>query len=330
MIPAVLRKLRHRSGEGISRWARRRQGRDPASLRLASSRIYILPTGAGLIYALLLATMLAGAMNYSNNLGMALTFVLAGLGIAGIYHSHSLLCGLQLDALGAEPVFAGDALRVRFQISDRDGQARREIFLDWSGEEPVAGGVPASGSRIVELPLATRQRGWITLPRLRLETRAPLGLVRAWCWIHMDLRLIVYPRPAPLPVNHPASRVHSGRPQSGRQRADAWSGLRDYRPGDPPRRIIWRRYAAGDGLLVPEELGTTAGDPLHFDWEVMTGNADERAAQLAQLVLDAAAGDRPWTLRLPDRQLGPASEHAHLHECLAGLATTGLPAGPPP
>ena len=93
--------IRESIGERTRRWARRRHGQDPPQLILASQRIYILPTPSGLVYAVLLATMLAGSMNYNNNLAFALTFLLAGIGIVAIYHTHRTLSGLRVQYLGA-------------------------------------------------------------------------------------------------------------------------------------------------------------------------------------------------------------------------------------
>src|SRR6056297_394300 len=74
------RRPREAAAEWAARWARRRQGADPVPVRLASRRIYILPTGVGVTYGLMTFAMLLGSMNYNNSMGFALTFVLAALG----------------------------------------------------------------------------------------------------------------------------------------------------------------------------------------------------------------------------------------------------------
>jgi uncharacterized protein (DUF58 family) len=204
------------------------------------------------VYAVMLVTMLAGAMNYNNNLAFALTFLLAGIGIVAIYHTHRTLSGLHIQYLGAEPVFAGDPLQVRFSLVNESRQSRDEIVLDWNGAPDIPGGVQAADARTVQLPLATRRRGPIVLPGLRLSSRAPVGLMRAWVWVHMDARPLVYPRPA-------ADNVATGRPELPSPAdgltyhgQDDFAGLRDYQIGDSPRRIAWKSYAKTGVLLVRE------------------------------------------------------------------------------
>ena len=52
--------LRKAVGERVLRWARKRQGADRQQTRLHSRRIYILPTGVGVVFALMSFAMLKG------------------------------------------------------------------------------------------------------------------------------------------------------------------------------------------------------------------------------------------------------------------------------
>src|SRR5581483_102383 len=54
---------------------------------LVHRRVYIVPTQLGWLYALTLLILLIGSINYSLSLGFALTFLLAGMGFAGMVHT---------------------------------------------------------------------------------------------------------------------------------------------------------------------------------------------------------------------------------------------------
>ena len=69
----------------VRKWAHNRQGTDATSTTLTARRTYILPTGVGLIYALMTFAMLLGSMNYNNNLSFVLTFLLIGLGFVAMH-----------------------------------------------------------------------------------------------------------------------------------------------------------------------------------------------------------------------------------------------------
>jgi uncharacterized protein (DUF58 family) len=150
--------------------------------------------------------------------------------------------------------------------------------------------------------------------------------MRAWAWVNMASGPVVYPRPAASAQAPRAS--HGVRPGDGAQSSgdDDFAGLREYRPGDSPRRIAWKSYARRDALLVREYRGGAEAEPVWFDWDAFPGkDAEARVALLARLVIDTCAAGRSWGLRLPDARLAPGRGRDHLHRSLHALAMTGLP-----
>jgi len=324
-VAAALAAIGTRVGARARAWARRRQGIDPARTTLHTGRIYILPTRAGVIFGLILFTMLLGAMNYNNNLGFALTFLLAGVGIVSMHHCHHNLAGLRLQALGAQPVFAGEALRFRFQLENDSAQARWQLRLGWDGHEPMTTELPADDRRQLALALPTEHRGRLNAPRLQISTLYPLGLLKAWAWVNMELDGMVYPQPAVSATGR--DRGETGQQEDGHDTSgeDDFSGLRDWRPGDPPRRIAWKILARTGQTLVSEyRSGSPA--PMWIEWDSeFASDPEQRIARLARRVLTAQQAGRVYGLRLPGVELPPGSGQLHLARCLEQLAL--LPAG---
>ena len=118
-------------------WARRRQGADGPVTRLEPRRIYILPTGVGLIFALMTFAMLLGSMNYNNNLSFVLTFMLIGIGFVSMHQCQRNLVGLELSFAGTEPVFAGQAAQFRIAVANRSKSPRHRIrlYIDFAGRQ---------------------------------------------------------------------------------------------------------------------------------------------------------------------------------------------------
>ena len=82
---SLISSIKARAGDRVQSWARKRQGSDPATTRLRPGRVYILPTGVGMIFGLMAFAMLLGSMNYNNNLSFVLTFILVGLGFVSMH-----------------------------------------------------------------------------------------------------------------------------------------------------------------------------------------------------------------------------------------------------
>ncbi len=313
----ALGRLEARAAE----WARRRQGPDARDVTLARRRIYILPTRYGFAFALLVFAMLLGSMNYSTSLGFALSFLLAGLGLVALHHCHANLLGTRLRFVGARPVFAGEEARFRIEVSNAAALPKYEIELEADGAATPPVDLDAGTAQVLELGLRAPRRGWIALPRLSVATRHPGNLSRAWTWVHMDARCLIYPAPAPpgRPVPPAANPTESGGIAHPHGSAD-FAGLRDAVPGDPPRRIAWKAYARTGALLVKQFSGAEAVAEV-FEWESLAGSGTEqRLSQLARWCLDAHEAGLGFGLDLPGRRIGPGAGERHLHECLAALA----------
>ena len=97
------------------RWLVRRI--PPASrVELNHRRIFIMPTRAGAIFALVLILMLLVAINYQNSLAYGLTFLLLSVAVLAILHTYRNLSGLVLSSGAARSVFVGEPLLLRLRL----------------------------------------------------------------------------------------------------------------------------------------------------------------------------------------------------------------------
>ncbi len=154
-------------------WIRQRQGPDRETVTLRRGRIYILPTGLGAAFGVMLVAMLLGSLNYGNNLGLALTFLLAALGVVAMHACHRNLEQLVARPAGTEPPFAGQDAVFRIALANPGPLPRSDLEAVAGVTTPPAH-VPAAGEATLELRRADaspRQRR----PRARRD-RDPLSL----------------------------------------------------------------------------------------------------------------------------------------------------------
>jgi uncharacterized protein (DUF58 family) len=305
-------------------WIRRRQGPDREAVTLLRGRIYILPTGLGVAFGVMLVAMLLGSLNYGNNLGLALTFLLAALGVVAMHACHRNLEWLVARPAGVEPPFAGQEAVFRIALANPGPLPRSDLEAVAATTTPPAH-VPAAGEAALALRVPTRRRGSILLDRVEIATRYPYGLFRAWAVLHPGMSCLVYPRPA---ADAPPPPRHAGLAGGGavRRGEDDFAGLKDYHPGDPPKHIAWKAYARADELLVKEFSGDAEATPV-FDLADAPGpDLEARLAVLARWILDAHARGLAFGLRLPGEELPPAPGDAQRTRCLAAIARFDAPA----
>lgn len=301
------------------RWLRHRQGPDSGSVELHRRRVYILPTRLGVVFATMVFAMLLGSLNYGNNLGLALTFLLTALGLVAMQRCHRNLQDVTLQFAGAEPCFAGDDAVFRVAIGNPSRAPRYDLGLgtDLASAAPLSLAGGESGIATLELP--TETRGRLPLPRLEIDTHFPLGLFRAWAVLHPDWQCVVYPRPAASAPPPPARPAGEGAAAAGRGDED-FAGLKDYRPGDPPRHVAWKALARGGEMLVKEFSGA-ADEVLEFDLAAAQGpDLEARLAVLARWIVDADRTGAAYALRLDTREYARAAGPAQLERCLTALA----------
>ena len=308
----------------VLRWARKRQGIDPTVTRLRPGRVYILPTGVGLVFGLMTFAMLLGSMNYNNNLSFVLTFILAGLGFVSMHQCQRNLVGLELSFAGVEPVFAGQSAQFRIAISNHAKNARHDIRLYTDSTVSEIHDLLPGESKVFSLAVKTDQRGWISLQRFGIRTLFPFELFRSWAWLHMDLTGLVYPHPADKPPQPPPTQTAHGHRQHDARGEEDFAGLRKFHDGDSPRHVAWKAYARSGQLLSKQFAGADTSSQW-FDFnDVQVDDTELRLSILTSWIIAADRTREDYGLRMPGASFPPSHGEAHRRNCLEALAIFGL------
>jgi len=171
---------------------------------------------------------------------------------------------LEVRRVAPEAINCGEPAEVEL-IVHNTGRTRKIFFsvleslpeaLAPQGEMefPVAILGPDEETRLL-YSLQTTRRGAFALGPARLTTADVIGLRQFRRDLPATDELLVYPQPVHLPYSWP---MHSGGSQPLRPRrrvrgeGDELYGVRDYIPGDDPRRISWKTSAHRGELTVVE------------------------------------------------------------------------------
>ncbi|MFO7862062.1 MAG: DUF58 domain-containing protein [Desulfosalsimonas sp.] len=303
---------------------------NPTSIRhlpwtVTRKNTYILPTRHGLMFLLVLAAMLAGSINYNNNLGFLLVFLLGSMAVVSMVHTHRNLMGLKILSVSARPVFAGETAVFIFLISP-EGYRRNGLEFFFERPRSAIENLTGDAEARILVRAAAPKRGLLAPDPLTVSTCFPLGLFYAWTRVGLNCFCTVYPKPIAAPfefneiteggTNQDTAPVLSG--------TDDFLGLKVYQPGDPVRRISWKTLSRGQGLFSKEFAGRGGNRPV-FDYEQMTGRDTEtRLSQLCDLVRRAAAANMEYGLNLPGYFIAPDRGREHRHRCLKTLAQFGI------
>jgi uncharacterized protein (DUF58 family) len=278
------------------------------------------------MFGVMLIVLFLCSINYSLSLGFALTFLLGGCAVIDMHLTHRNLAHLYLSPGRAQSVFAGEDAQFELHLANRRKHARYAIWLSFiNGDASAiahATDVASDTTSDVILSAPTIERGWLQVPRIRLETRFPLGLMRAWSYWQPDLRALVYPHPE---ENAPPLPLMEGEKEDGHGTAghDDFAGIRAYQSGDSPRHMAWRQIARTDsGPLITKQFEGGSASELALDFGKLPRAMDVelKLSRMTQWVLAAEMRGLPYAFRLDHVYFPPALGPAHQAACLRALA----------
>lgn len=305
----------------VADWIFPHHGAEHGPVVLTQRRIYILPTGQGLLFAVTIVLLLIGSINYNLSLGYVLTFLLAGLGVVAMLHTWRNLARIALRPGRVSPVYAGEHAVFSITLENHAAFDRIAIGADTEGSRAAYADVAAQGANATRIALPTQRRGWLPLGRFRVFTTFPLGLFRAWSNVELEERCLVYPQPEAGDPPLPRAMAVAGDTGGHGRGAEDFAGLREYHPGDSPRHVAWKAYARGEQLLT-KQFGGRAGSEVWLDWTLLPESfgIEQRLARLTRWVLTAEADGAAYGLRLPGLEIPPAVGTGHREACLQALA----------
>lgn len=305
----------------FERWLNKRIPKKQ-SIILSQRSIFIFPSQTGLAFCTLLLLLLLLGINYQNALIYALTFTLISLLLVTILHTFRNLSGLKLELISSQAGYVGDNIEYQIKVSRPVNSYRDDIHLGWPESLKQPACLHQRISDTVHLFIPAKKRGWQAPGRLLVESRYPLGLIRAWTWVDLDASAIAYPKPVfGNSLNISQQAQEDGRIEVSRGDDDFYQ-MRNYQEGDPLKHIAWRSYARTDQLLVKEYSHKQSNDVL-LDWFALTGDIELRLSQLTGLAIEASRKNIEFGLRLPNITLQAAGGQTHLNTVLRELALYG-------
>jgi uncharacterized protein (DUF58 family) len=320
------------------RWQAWLDRRIPATheITLTQRTIFIVPSKVGWAFVLLLLLLLVTAINYQNSLIYGLTFWLFSVAMSALLFTYRNLSGLTIKTSQSIKGYSGTFVEVPIRLND-DKRDHQGLKIHWPAQEndssPIAqvviSDVAGGEEKEIRIPFQLPQRGYLTTPRLHIETRFPFGFYKSWTWLRLNTPGIVYPKPIITPFVASMGEGDEMPTDANLQIGnDEFIGLRNYRSGDSLKHVAWKYLAKGKGLLT-KEYDNQQLSMQWLDWFSLQGmGVEERLSHLTGWVLQAEQEGRAYGIKLPQLDIKPNVGDVHRDLCLKHLALYGLdPAG---
>jgi uncharacterized protein (DUF58 family) len=220
----------------------------------------------GGVYIGMMLFMGVAAINSQANLLFGMFGLMVGVLLISGMISRLVLRGVSLHRSLPDHACVGEPVTVSYQLTNtkKFWPSLSVVLAELDGVEGFATQphcflLHAAPRMTASVPtvLVPKRRGLHTLNRYQLITSFPFGFVKRAVIGRKKDELLIYPPLAEVSrklLSMCRSADHSGemsRPQPGG--ADEFYGVREYRAGDNPRWIYWRR-SARSGTLVSREM----------------------------------------------------------------------------
>lgn len=285
---------------------------------LTQRSIFIFPSRFGLVYLFVCLFLYTLGTNYQNNLILLLAFTLVGFFITSILFSYANLSGLTLKSGQSDAVYVNDTVLVPIYLSH--SLNRNLLIFTFAGHEEITLELAQEHDK-VHVPFKPKQRGWTNPGRLTLKSYFPLGLLRCWTHLDLDIELLAYPEPIDNYVPLLSIDQTDDIPQSRQDDYDDFAGIKEHVKGESLSRISWKHVARNQQKLVSKQFTDGEIEPMWLTLEQCRGdNIEQRLSKLAFAVNDYARQNIKFGLDLGKVNIAPGSSDEHRQACLKALA----------
>ncbi len=162
------------------------------------------------------------------------------------------------------------------------------------------------GEHIIRLPITTYKRGQLELPRLKISTIYPLGIMRAWSYVYFARTAWVYPKPeefdwqAQYVTANLDDLPSAGQYSQHIQGQDDFERLDNYIEGESLARVSWGHVARGQGIFTKHFV-----DPVGHEQSLNYADMpaiphEQKLAQLAHGAITLGRLGVPFKMQLPN------------------------------
>lgn len=299
-------------------WIKKRSRQGKAHT-LHSRNLYILPSGFGWAYALIILVLFVGAVNYQINTIFLMDFLLAIIGLVSAFEAHANLKNLSFKLLNIEDSQQGTPAKITLFIEPSKKVHYSVEFQIASQPKTRLEKIPAEGLQFV-IPIETTARGYFLLPPIVISSFFPFGIFRVWSYLYFEDHYYVYPKPVD-PGFWPAPCLDQYIKNKFASGDEEFYDLKEIEnPWTQPNLIAWKIAAKQQGWYVKTTHSNETDYWLFKLSDLTTNDRELKLQHLSYWLQSAELKNLMYGLELTGSRSQFARGKNHLQYCLRQLA----------
>lgn len=228
-------------------------------------------------------------------------------GIFNLYH-------LNLKLLSYERFFAQTPSFYTLSLINNSANSAYDITLTSQEIKEYVKSIKAQESVNLKIPISFAKRGLEKLPKITLSSLFPLPHERKYKEIMLQQSLLVYAQPKGVSLFSIYNKDNS---LNGEM--DEFDGIRDFIQGESISAIHWASLAKDEKLKSKTFLYEEEKKILHFSYEKLKGESEQRLSQLTLWVLECEKHHLEFSLEIDANLLD--SKEQTIDEILTAIAS---------
>lgn len=313
----MIKQIKNRTYHYWTQWIRKRIRQGNPQI-VNSKNIYIVPSGFGWAYGVLVLSLLTGAINYQISTIFLMTFLLAVVGLVSAWETQANLKELSIKFISIEDAQQGKPAQLILLIQSSQ-KIRFGLEFQIAKQAKIRlEKIPKQGLQIL-LPIETSKRGCFSVPPIVISSQFPLGIFSVWSYACFDEHYYVYPQPVD-PGFWPSPLAQENNKNRSAGQDELYDLKQVENPWRQPNRIAWKIAAKGQGWYL-KTMNSTQGDYWLFRLNDLTmGDLESKLQQMSYWLHTSEAKGYLYAMELGNSSNHFAQGEEHLKHSLRQLA----------
>ena len=247
---------------------------------LTKKNLYIFPNLNGFKLAVFIFFAFASSIFYQNNVGLLISIILFIIYFISIIISYQNLVSIRIDPINyLVPNNKNVYLSFFIQSLNKKDRLNLNFFLD---KEKLQNFDLISGKEI-NIKYFFKKRGVQDMPRIKLESVFPFGIIKAFGTVKLKQKLFIYPEP----IKPPSFLISSLEKQNLKNDIDyEFETIEEQKESENLSRISWRHYSTMKKLFIKKFLRIDNNDQILIDIEKLESSNFELSLSYASYLIE--------------------------------------------
>lgn len=314
----MIRQIKKKGYSYWTQWIKKRMRFGNPQI-LNSKNVYIIPSGFGWAFGVLVLSLLTGAINYQISMIFLLTFLLAVVGLVSAWEAYVNIKDLTIKFVSVDDAQQGKPAQLTLLIEMAQKNRFALEFQTGNQSKIRFEKIPSQGLEIL-LPIETSTRGYFSVPRIIISSQFPFGIFKVWSYICFDEHYYVYPQPIdpgfwPTPI---AQENTSDQFSPGQD--ELYDLKQVENPWLEPNRIAWKIAAKGQGWYL-KTMNSSQGEYWLFRLnDLPIGDLETKLQHMSYWLHTAQANGYLYSMEQKNTSPPFGQGEEHLKELLRQLA----------